>query len=147
MSASTPCASCVTATAGLCGAARADCAATAATSAGATNQKTPRRPMCGRVAARSDGVHGPSGRSAGTEGPTVRQNGGMSLHAGPLEQDATLPDGRVVRVRIGVPEDGYVAERKIDTVTAEIYGDGKHLAVVSTILEPEQLDEARAMLR
>jgi hypothetical protein len=103
--------------------------------------------MCGRVAARSDGVHGPFGRFSGTEGPTVRQNGGVSLHAGPLEQDATLPDGRVVRVRIGVPEDGYVAERKIDTVTAEIYGDGKHLAVVSTILEPEQLDEARAMLR
>ena len=71
----------------------------------------------------------------------------MSLHAGPLEQVATLPDGRVVSVRIGIPEDGYVAERKIDTVTAEIYGDGKHLAVVSTILEPEQVDEARKMLR
>ena len=103
--------------------------------------------MGGRVAARSDGVHGPFGRFSRTEGPTVRQNGGVSLHAGPLEQDATLPDGRVVRVRIGVPEVGYVAERKIDTVTAEIYGDGKHLAVVSTILEPEQLGEARAMLR
>ena len=103
--------------------------------------------MWGRVAAGPDGVHGPFGRFSGTDGPTVRQNGGVSLHAGPLEHDATLPDGRVVRVRIGIPEDGYVAERKIDTVTAEIYGEGKHLAVVSTILEPEQLDEARAMLR
>jgi hypothetical protein len=70
----------------------------------------------------------------------------VSLRAGPLEHDATLPDGRVVRVRIGLPEDGYISPRELDTVTAELYGDGEHLAGVSTILEPDQVDEARKML-
>ena len=101
----------------------------------------------GRVAAVPDGVHGPFGRFCGTEGPSLRKNAGVSLRAGPLEHDATLPDGRVVRVRIGLPEDGYIRARELRTVTVELYGDGEHLAAVSTILEPEQEDEARAMLR
>ena len=71
----------------------------------------------------------------------------MTLRAGPLEHDATLPDGRVVRVRIGLPEDGYIRARELRTVTVELYGNGEHLAAVSSILEPEQEDEARAMLR
>ena len=71
----------------------------------------------------------------------------MSLHAGPLEHEATLPDGRVVHVRIGIPEDGYVASAKIDTVTIELSRGGEHLAAVDTILEPEQVSEALALLR
>jgi len=70
----------------------------------------------------------------------------VTLRAGPLEHDATLPDGRVVRVRVGLPEDGYIRPKDLETVTLELYGDGEHLAGVSTILEPAQVDEATALL-
>jgi hypothetical protein len=71
----------------------------------------------------------------------------MSLRSDPLEQDATLPDGRVVRVRVGVPDDGYVRRREQRTVAVELYGDGEHLAAVNTILDPAQVSEGRALLR
>lgn len=71
----------------------------------------------------------------------------MTLRAGPLEKGATLPDGRTVRVRVGLPEDGYVRSSELETVTLELYGDGEHLAAVTTILEPEQVDEAAELLR
>ena len=72
---------------------------------------------------------------------------GMTLRAGPLEQDATLPDGTVVHVRIGIPEDGYVRPKAIDTVTVELSGRGKHLAALNTVLEPHQADEALLLMR
>jgi hypothetical protein len=65
----------------------------------------------------------------------------------PLERDVTLPDGRSIRVRIGVAEDAYLPPPERRTVTIELYGDGEHLAAVTTVLEPEQVDEARALLR
>lgn len=71
----------------------------------------------------------------------------MTLRAGPLERDATLPDGRVVHVRVGIPEDGYIKARDIETVTLELSGNGEHLAAVTTILEPAQVDEAVMLLR
>ena len=71
----------------------------------------------------------------------------MTLRAGPLERDATLPDGRVVHVRVGLPEDGYIKARDIETVTLELSGNGEHLAAVTTILEPAQVDEALMLLR
>jgi hypothetical protein len=71
----------------------------------------------------------------------------VTLRAGPLERDATLPDGRIVRVRVGLPEDGYITPKDLETVTLELSGDGEHLAAVTTILEPAQVDEARVLLR
>jgi hypothetical protein len=71
----------------------------------------------------------------------------MTLRAGPLEHDATLPDGSVVHVRIGIPEDGYVRPKAIDTVTVELSRRGKHLAALSTILEPDQADAALLLMR
>jgi hypothetical protein len=71
----------------------------------------------------------------------------VTLRAGPLERDATLPDGRVVHVRVGLPEDGYIKARDIETVTLELSGNGEHLAAVTTILEPAQVDEALMLLR
>ena len=70
----------------------------------------------------------------------------MTLRAGPLEHEATLPDGRVVQVRIGLPDDGYIRPSEMRTVTVELRGDGEHLAAVSTILEPEQDSEAHALM-
>jgi hypothetical protein len=71
----------------------------------------------------------------------------MTLRAGPLEHDATLPDGRSVHVRVGLPEDGYIRPKDIETVTVELSGDGEHLAAVNTILEPDQVDAATRLLR
>jgi hypothetical protein len=71
----------------------------------------------------------------------------VTLRAGPLERDATLPDGSTVHVRVGLPEDGYIKARDIETVTLELSGNGEHLAAVTTILEPAQVDEALTLLR
>jgi hypothetical protein len=70
----------------------------------------------------------------------------VTLRAGPLERDAALPDGRSVRVRVGLPEDGYIRSSELETVTLELYGNGEHLAAVTTILEPGQVDEAVDLL-
>jgi hypothetical protein len=71
----------------------------------------------------------------------------VTLRAGPLEHEATLPDGRVVQVRIGLPDDGYIRPSEMRTVTVELRGDGEHLAAVNTILGPEQDSEARTLMR
>ena len=70
----------------------------------------------------------------------------MTLRASPVEQDATLPDGRVVRVRVGVADDSYISKSELDTVTLELIGDGEHLAAVSTVLDADQDSEARALV-
>ena len=71
----------------------------------------------------------------------------MSLRSHPLEEEVTLPDGRLVRVRVGVPEDGYLKRRELQTVAVELYGDGEHLAAVHPILRPDQTSEGVALLR
>ncbi len=61
---------------------------------------------------------------------------------------AALPDGRSVRVWIGVPEDSYIAKRDLDTVDIELtLIGGNHLAAVNTVLEADQVSEARALAR
>jgi len=72
----------------------------------------------------------------------------VSLRGEPIEMTATLPDGRVVRVRIGVPEDSYIRRRELDTVDIELsLVGGNHLAAVNTVLEADQVSEARALAR
>jgi hypothetical protein len=70
----------------------------------------------------------------------------MSLRAA-LQQDATLPDGRVVHVRVGVADDSYIPAREIDTVTLEVFDDSEHLAAVNTVLDVDQDREGLALLR
>jgi hypothetical protein len=70
----------------------------------------------------------------------------MSLRA-PLQQDATLPDGRVVHVRVGVPADSYIPARELNTVALEVFDDSEHLAAVNTILNVDQSSEGLALLR
>jgi hypothetical protein len=70
----------------------------------------------------------------------------VSLRAAPLEEEATLPNGSVVRVRVGLADDSYISKRELDTVTVEILGHGEHLAGVSTVLDAEQESEARELL-
>src|SRR5205823_11836063 len=79
----------------------------------------------------------------------MRQNARrMSLRGEPIEAVATMPDGRSVRVWIGVPEDSYIAKRDLDTVDIELsLVDGNHLAAVNTVLEVKQVSEPRAPAR
>ena len=72
----------------------------------------------------------------------------MTLRGQPLEQEATLPDGRVVAVRVGLAEDSYIPRRELDTIVLELWdeGRGEHLAGVSTVLSVDDVDEARALL-
>ena len=72
----------------------------------------------------------------------------MSLRGQPLEQRVTLPDGRVVTVRVGIAEDSYIARRELDTVTLEIRDErkGEHLAGILTVLSADDVAAARALL-
>jgi len=70
----------------------------------------------------------------------------VSLRTHPLEREATLPNGRVVTVRVGVPNDSYIPQRELDTVTVELLGGREHLGSVTTVLDAEQDSEARALL-
>jgi hypothetical protein len=71
----------------------------------------------------------------------------MSLRGSPIEQEAALPDGRVLLIRVGVPEDSYIPRREIDTVAIELLEDGEVSASVNTVLGPEHESEARALVR
>jgi hypothetical protein len=70
----------------------------------------------------------------------------VSLRSAPLEAEVAIPDGRTVRVQIGVPDDGYISKRQLDTVTVELYANGEHIAAVNTVLDADQMNEAHALL-
>jgi hypothetical protein len=71
----------------------------------------------------------------------------MSLRGEPVEATATLPDGRSIRIRVGVAEDSYIPRRELDTVDVELYDDDHHLAAVNTVLGADQESEARELAR
>ncbi len=71
----------------------------------------------------------------------------MSLRGSPVEQTASLPDGREVRVWVGVPEDSYIPRKELDTVDVELYEGDLHLAAVNTVLAPQQQSEALQLAR
>lgn len=71
----------------------------------------------------------------------------MSLRSHPVEETATLPDGREVVVRIGLLDDPYIKRRENDTITLDlVFGDAVE-ATVETVLEPQHESEARALAR
>jgi hypothetical protein len=69
----------------------------------------------------------------------------MSLRGNPVEREATLPNGRVVRIRVGVPQDSYIAQKELDTVTVELFDGNEHLGAVTTVLDADQESEAHAL--
>lgn len=71
----------------------------------------------------------------------------MSLRGEPVRRTVSLPDGREVSLRIGVPDDGYVARRERSTVDVEVWEGERLLAAVTTLLAPEHTSEARALAR
>jgi hypothetical protein len=72
---------------------------------------------------------------------------GMSLRGEPVDRTATLPDGRVIRVRVGVPDDSYIAKRYLNTVDVELFEGDRSLAFVNTVLDADQKSEALELAR
>ena len=73
----------------------------------------------------------------------MRKNAAMSLHGNPIHETARLPDGREVAIRVGIAEDSYVADKDINTVDLELRSGRGVLASVTTILNADQVTEAR----
>jgi hypothetical protein len=71
----------------------------------------------------------------------------VSLRSRTIEQPATLPDGREVVVLVGVPEDPYIRRADMETVDVELHSRGTVLAVVNTVLDPDQEAEAAELAR
>jgi hypothetical protein len=71
--------------------------------------------------------------------------GAVSLRAGPIERELSLPDGRAATVRIGLL-DSYVPPREQTTLALELWADGEVLAALDTILDPADERGARALL-
>ena len=71
----------------------------------------------------------------------------MSLRGRTIERNANLPDGRVVTVHVGVPEDPYIARAELETVDVELHSGGTVLAAVNTVLDPDQESEALQLAR
>jgi hypothetical protein len=71
----------------------------------------------------------------------------MTLRGNPVEQRAVLPDGRVVIVRVGIPDDPYIARRELDTVDVELRIDDRVVAAVNTVLDHDQESEALDLAR
>jgi len=71
----------------------------------------------------------------------------VSLRGQRIEERATLPDGRVAVVRVGVPDDSYVARSELETVALELLVDDRVEAVLNTVLDVDQDSEALALAR
>jgi hypothetical protein len=67
----------------------------------------------------------------------------MSLHRSPILESAHLPDGRNARIRVGIAEDSYIADRDSNTVVLEVRIGHAVVAVIDTVLDAAQVDEAR----
>jgi hypothetical protein len=67
----------------------------------------------------------------------------VSLHGNPVLERARLPDGRQARIRVGIAEDSYIADRELHTVVLEIRIGRGVAAVVDTVLDDDQVTEAR----
>jgi hypothetical protein len=69
----------------------------------------------------------------------------VSLRGRPVEREATLPNGRLVVVRIAVAVDPYIPRRERHTVTLELLNEDRVEATVNTVLAPNQVGEARKL--
>jgi hypothetical protein len=71
----------------------------------------------------------------------------VSLRGNPVQETATLPDGREVEIWLGVPADDYVPARELDTVALEVRVGGEVVAALNTVLAPEHTSEGRRLAR
>lgn len=71
----------------------------------------------------------------------------MSLRGSPVNETATLPDGREAEIWVGVPDDSYIRKRDLDTVALELRIGGHVAATLNTVLDADQVSEARTLVR
>jgi hypothetical protein len=71
----------------------------------------------------------------------------MSLREEPVVVRAQLGDRRDVEVRVVVPDDSYVTRSDLDTVVVELVSDGETLGVITTPLDPTDLERARVLAK
>jgi hypothetical protein len=71
----------------------------------------------------------------------------VSLRGRTVEQTATLPDGRLIVVHVGVPDDPYIPRAELETVDVELRAEGRVLAAVNTVLDPDEESEALELAR
>ena len=72
----------------------------------------------------------------------------MSLRTTPILEHATLPGGGVVTVWVGIPDDPYIEDKSaLTTIDIQLYEGNAVVASLSTVLEPDQESEARALAR
>jgi hypothetical protein len=71
----------------------------------------------------------------------------VSLRTNPIEQTVATPDGRELRVRVGVAPDPYIAERERNTVDLEVFEGDRPLAALNTLLGPRDHSGALALAR
>jgi hypothetical protein len=69
----------------------------------------------------------------------------VSLRGHPVEQGATLPDGRRVVVRVALATDAYLPRRELHTIALELLVEDRVEATVNTVLEPTHVSEARRL--
>jgi hypothetical protein len=72
----------------------------------------------------------------------------MGLFASPAMEHASLPRGGSVTVWVGVPDDPYFDDKsQLTTVDVQLREGNAVIASVSTVLDPDQVAEARALAR
>ncbi len=72
----------------------------------------------------------------------------MTLRAAPIVEHASLPGGGSVTVWVGVPDDPYIDDkRQLHNVDLQLHEGGSVVATVTTVLEPEQTNEAEQLAR
>jgi hypothetical protein len=72
----------------------------------------------------------------------------MSLRTTPIIEHASLPHGGNVTVWVGIPDDPYIDDKSaLTTVDIQLHEGSGVVASLSTVLEPDQESEARALAR
>ena len=71
----------------------------------------------------------------------------MSLRSTPIVEHAALPGGGSVTVWVGVPDDPYIERSQLTTVDIQLHEGNSVVASMTTVLDPDQDSEARALAR
>jgi len=72
----------------------------------------------------------------------------MSLRTSPVVEHAALPGGGSVTVWVGVPDDPYFDDKsQLTTVDVQLHEGNAVVASISTVLDPDQESEGRALAR
>jgi hypothetical protein len=72
----------------------------------------------------------------------------VTLRSTPIVEHARLPRGGNVTVWVGIPDDPYIDDKsELTTVDIQLHEGNGVVASLSTVLEPDQESEARALAR